>query len=146
MFYIHYYIYSSHNLWKVKMIVPILQMKNMSLRENKSHTKIPEVQSDRFQTWTQVYLPSQAIFFYLAILSTKTATVDYLSCYKAFVFLEIIDFSFFPLQLQIQVAFTVLFFSKSKYMFLQGRHTGGQQTHEKCSTSLIIREMQLKLK
>ena len=31
-------------------------------------------------------------------------------------------------------------------MFLQGRHTGGQQTHEKCSTSLIIREMQLKLK
>ena len=30
------------------MIVPILQKKNMPLRENKSHTKIPEVQSNRF--------------------------------------------------------------------------------------------------
>ena len=28
--------------------------------------------------------------------------------------------------------------------FLQRKHTNGQQTHEKCSTSLSIREIQIK--
>ena len=33
---------------------------------------------------------------------------------------------------------------RSKQTVLQRRHTEGQKTHEKCSTSLIIREMQIK--
>ena len=33
---------------------------------------------------------------------------------------------------------------RPKYSFLQGRLTDGQQAHEKCPTSLIIREMQIK--
>ena len=33
---------------------------------------------------------------------------------------------------------------KTKQTFLQKRHTDGSQTHEKCSTSVIIREMQIK--
>ena len=33
---------------------------------------------------------------------------------------------------------------RTKQIFLQRRHTDGQQTHEKYSTSLIIREMQIK--
>ena len=33
---------------------------------------------------------------------------------------------------------------RPKQTFLQKRHTDGSQTHEKCSTSVIIREMQIK--
>ena len=33
---------------------------------------------------------------------------------------------------------------RPKQSFLQGRHTAGQQAHKRCSTSLIIREMQIK--
>ena len=35
---------------------------------------------------------------------------------------------------------------KPKQTFLQRRHTDGQEAHEKCSTSLIVREMQMKTK
>ena len=33
---------------------------------------------------------------------------------------------------------------KQEQTFLQGRHTNGQQTHEKCSMSLGINEIQIK--
>ena len=33
---------------------------------------------------------------------------------------------------------------KTKSTFVQRRHTDGQQTHERCSTSLIVREIQIK--
>ena len=33
---------------------------------------------------------------------------------------------------------------RSKQTVPQGRHTDGQKTHERCSTSLVIREMQIK--